>query len=165
MNKTIVCITEYFSQNCGFPTDVRLVDFQMCLSGSVVLDLSYLFYSGGTKEILDNLEHYLEIYYDSFSDTLRSFKLDPSKIFSFKNLKEEWKDHCAFGFIMGQMVWRNKLAQYTESVIAINDNKKFDDKGNTSRLQKIMDTFQIDEGKLREVVVDIVQHLHENDYL
>lgn len=144
-----------------------MIDFQLCCRSSVVVDLSYLVYSGATKTILDNLEHYLKIYYKTFSNTLTSFNLDPQTIFSFEDLQREWKIHSKFGFIIGQLVWRTKLStsyeknnliQLQEAGIQLNVD--------TDDVDKIMaEKYDTDLNMLNSVCFDIIMHLHDNDYL
>lgn len=100
------------------------------------------------------------IYYNSFADTLRGFNLNPDQIFTFDDLKQEWKDHCQFGFILSQAVLRIKLGNVVEIPKM--------DLYNGSELavaQEIMELWQTDEKRLREICLDLVQHLYDNDYL
>lgn len=146
--------------------DVRFFDFQLCRNGSVVSDLSYLLYSGVTKEIFGKLDYYLKIYHDSFSDTLRSFDLDPSKIFSFQDLKKEWKDHSAFGFIMSQVIWRGKLSQSFEKRNLVELDEKNDNVENSNDTNILYaEKYKMDTKKLKEICLDLVQHFYENDFL
>lgn len=97
--------------------DARLIDFQLCQYGSVVQDLAYFFYSGITKEIVEKFDYYLKIYHHTFSETLRLFSLEPSTIFTFEDLKKEWKNHCANGFIIGQMICSTNKYETDSSIL------------------------------------------------
>lgn len=58
---------------------------------------------------MEKFDYYLKIYHDIFSETLKNFNLDPATIFTFEDLKKEWKNYCANGIIIGQMICiRNK---------------------------------------------------------
>lgn len=87
-----------------------MIDFQSPIGPSPVTDLSYCFYSGGTKELFDKLEEYLTIYHSSLSKTVQEFGYDPEEIYSFNTLKTEWKKYCKFGFGGSVVIWRLKYA-------------------------------------------------------
>lgn len=150
-------------QGSGNPVHVKLLDFQLCRSGSVVSDLSYLLYSGVTKDIHDNLDHYLKIYHDSFSDTLRSYKLDPSKIFTFEDLKKEWKEHCTYGFLLATLLWGNKLSKSYEkrNLVEMEENNEFE----KLKDKNFIETYEVDTVRLNTIFVDLVKHLNKNDWL
>lgn len=144
--------------------DMKIIDFQLCRISSVVSDLSYLIYSGASKAILGNLEYYLKIYHKTFSNTLRKFNLEPEKIFTFENLKEEWKAHCKFGFIFGQVTWRSKLQNnYEKRNLSELNEEKIEILGDANQLfnHKYKDEFS----EIKEVCLGIIEHLHNNDYL
>lgn len=153
-------------QNNGTPVDLVLLDFQLCRSGSVVSDLSYLLYSGVKKEIFGNLDYYLKIYYDSFSNTLRHFNLNPSLIFTFEDLKQEWKDHCAYGFIMAQLLLGNKFSKQYEkrNFVDLTEGGEFLNFTQDGQTQ-LMERYQTDVEKLNGILKDMAQHLYESDYL
>lgn len=145
--------------------DIRIIDFQLCRYGSVVSDLAYLLYSGGTKEIFRQFDYYLRMYHDSFSSTLRDFGLDASKIFTFDDLKNEWRDNCAFGFAFSQMMWFSKLAKSYEkrNLLAVSEVKTL---GGVYDVDKeIAAKYDIDTSRLKEILVALAEHLYDNDYL
>lgn len=153
-------------QTDGIPLDVRFIDFQLCRVGSVAIDLSFLIYAGTTKEIYGNLDHYLKIYYQSFCDTLRSYNLIPSEIFTFEDLKKEWKDHCKFGFILSQLLWRNKLSKTYERKNLVELEETMEFSGNEEKvIEEMMINYQIDRNRVRDIFVDLAHHMYENDYL
>lgn len=147
-------------QEFGKPVDVKLLDFQACRSGTVVSDLAYLIYSGATKEVYGNLDHFLKIYHDSFADTLRSYNLDTSKIFTLDDLKSEWKDHCAIGFLLSALLWGNKLSKCYEK------RNFFElEQSGTLAVETGIDTYETDVDKLHTIFVDLVEHMNENNWL
>lgn len=144
--------TLLFLQKDGNPLDVKLLDFQVSKRASVVCDLAYFFYSGVSKDILDNLDYYLKIYHDSFANTLRSFNLDPATIFTFEDLKEEFTEYYSYGFILGQLALQLKL----------NTGK------NLSEAIKETDAQELERNGLVKpygICVDIVKHLYERKLL
>ncbi|KAJ8963396.1 hypothetical protein NQ318_018874 [Aromia moschata] len=92
-------------------SDIRLLDFQFSNIGTPACDLSYCLYSGGTKEIFDELDYYLKVYHASFAETIKEFGLDSDEVYPFDELKKDWKQYCKMGFILGLMVWRLKLTK------------------------------------------------------
>lgn len=145
------------------PLIVKLIDFQICRSGSVVSDLSYLLYSAVTKNILDDLDHFLKIYHDSFSDTLRSYNLDPSAIFTFADLKAEWKNHFAYGYIISQVLWANKLmkAYDKRNFVELEENGIFEWNNDEQSPEK----YELDVEKLDKILMDLTLHVNENGWL
>ncbi|KAJ3649623.1 hypothetical protein Zmor_021354 [Zophobas morio] len=82
------------------PIDMRFLDLQVVKVGSPACDLSYALYSGAFKDVYDNLDDYLKIYYESFSSLLKGLGSDPEKLFPFEALKNHWKKYARFGMIM-----------------------------------------------------------------
>lgn len=155
-----------FSQEHDQLSDIRLIDFQLCRSGSVVNDISYLIYSGVTKDILDSLDYFLKIYHDSFSNTLRAFDLEPSEIFSYEDFVVEWKAYCSFGFLLAPPIWTTKLAGSYEkkNLVELNDNIRTENRGTVSQDSNLEDQGQ-DQKKLREVFSNLVLHMFDRSYL
>jgi hypothetical protein len=99
---------------------MRLIDWQIIKVGSPVCDLSYCLYSGASKKVFDNLNHYLKIYYDSFSSFLRELGSDPDKLFPFSVLEEHWRKYSRWGMIMSFSILRMKLT-HKEDIIDLAD--------------------------------------------
>ncbi|XP_018566831.1 uncharacterized protein LOC108907576 [Anoplophora glabripennis] len=144
--------------NSGETVDVRFLDFQMFRVGSPVCDLSYCLYSGGTKEVFDDLDHLLHVYHDSLSESLREYGCDPMELYPLEALKNDWKVHCQFGAAMGLMLWRAKLT-YDNDVMDLSDMCE-DEEGVKKFFQA-----NCDENTFKERVRDIVTHLYENNYI
>jgi hypothetical protein len=67
-------------QNYSKLEGLKILDFQLPMVGTPVCDLSYFFYSGGSKELFDKLENYLNIYHESFSKAAKNLGSDPEKL-------------------------------------------------------------------------------------
>ncbi|XP_072390748.1 uncharacterized protein [Diabrotica undecimpunctata] len=91
--------------------DIKFIDYQMCMSACPVYDLSYSFYSGASKESLNNWEKYLKIYHNSLEKSLKEYNLKVDDIFPYTELVKEWKNNVQFGFIMSLMIWGAKFVQ------------------------------------------------------
>lgn len=137
--------------------DIRLIDFQFIRTGLPAYDLAYCLYAGATREDLSKLDTYLKIYHDSLTSTLKEFSLDSEKIYSFTNLKEDWKKYCKFGFAMAILAWRLKFADPNKVPEAIN----LEGGENVT-------PFELVEGKVVEYnkrVRDLVMHMYNNGFL
>ncbi|XP_028136985.1 uncharacterized protein LOC114331579 [Diabrotica virgifera virgifera] len=84
--------------------DLRIIDFQMCFVGTPVYDLTYSLFSGAGKEALDRTDELLDIYYQSLSEALKKYGLDPEKTYPQTAFKEEWKKWNKFGFFISILV-------------------------------------------------------------
>lgn len=81
---------------------VKLLDFQLAYVTTPIHDLAYFFYSGASKHDMDRLDHYLDIYYDSFSEFVRELGADPTELYPYHVLKDEWKRYSVPGVILGE---------------------------------------------------------------
>lgn len=95
---------KYASSDKMRPEKMCFLDFQICASHSPAMDLSYFMYSSSPKEIYDNLDHYLQVYYDSLSKTIRDLGSDPEALIPFAELKNQWKKFSRYGLMMSSIV-------------------------------------------------------------
>ncbi|XP_063888968.1 uncharacterized protein LOC135115860 [Scylla paramamosain] len=87
----------------GKPIDVRLIDLQICRKASPATDLNYFMYTSlNGPERKENLQAFLEIYYDTFSQVLSG--AGKAMPFNLEELKKEYHRLNLFGFIMALMV-------------------------------------------------------------
>lgn len=98
---------------------MKLVDFQIVRLGTPVHDLSYFFYTGGSKALFDKLDDYLKIYHDSLSKNLRELGSDPEKLYPFKQLKNDWKNYARFGVILSLLLVKVKLLQKKMLIVSL----------------------------------------------
>ncbi|XP_072378789.1 uncharacterized protein [Diabrotica undecimpunctata] len=134
--------------------DLKLIDFQMSNVSTVVNDLSYCLYAGGTKEIFDDFDRYLRIYHDSLADTCSRF--DCKDFISFENLKTEWKEYSKFGFILGLSLIRSKLSEDM-------DQEEMAQMSNTNDDQEKVPNENSE--KIKQKCLELVLHMYENDFL
>lgn len=135
------------------PVDIRLLDWQLCKNGSPICDLSYCLYSGGSKEVFDNLTEYLKVYYKSFSDFVRELGSEPEKLLPFEKLQQDWKKYSKLGLMMAIAIWRMKMTD-TEDLLDFTD---FDGMDNVDGYNNI----KVNEEKFEERVRDILEHMNE----
>ncbi|XP_068896004.1 uncharacterized protein [Tenebrio molitor] len=148
-------------QNHSKVEDMNLLDFQLCMIGNPVCDLSYFFYSGGSKEHFDKLENYLNIYHESFSKAAKNLGSDPEKIFPREALTRDWKIHSRFGLLLSLLLTKMKLVSKEDSESMINTaNERTElDSG------KLFMDLNYNEILYKKRVRDILVHFHETDNL
>lgn len=64
------------------------------------------------------------------------------------------------------MLWRNKLSRTyeTKNLVELEETMKFS--GNVGIvIEAIMEKYQMDRDRVREIFVDLTQHVYENEYL
>jgi hypothetical protein len=129
--------------------------------GNPVCDLSYFFYSGGSKEHFDKLENYLNIYHESFSKAAKNLGSDPEKIFPREALTRDWKIHSRFGLLLSLLLTKMKLVSKEDSESMINTaNERTElDSG------KLFMDLNYNEILYKKRVRDILVHFHETDNL
>lgn len=126
--------------------------------GSPIYDLTYCLYSGGTKAIFDNLDHFLQVYYDSLSQNLREYGCDPNEVYPFKAIKEEWRTYSQLGLTVGMLVWRGKLT-YEDDAVDLCDMSNGD-----ADLKQYFET-KYDKETFQRTMRDIILHMYENNFL
>lgn len=95
---------------------MALVDFQLSRLGSPVLDLAYFVYVSAPKPVLDNLNDYLVIYYESLSTNLIQLGSDPSKVYPFGVLQQHWGKYARFALTVGSVIIHAMLSDADEAV-------------------------------------------------
>nr|XP_053644318.1 uncharacterized protein LOC128696924 [Cherax quadricarinatus] len=87
----------------GVPVDVRLLDFQISRKASPATDLNYFMYTSfNGPERKDNLETFLNVYYESLREVLEAGGTKAE--FTSQELREEYHKKNLFGLIMAMMV-------------------------------------------------------------
>ncbi|XP_045114676.1 uncharacterized protein LOC123506551 isoform X2 [Portunus trituberculatus] len=116
----VVCHGDCWNNNilfkydeAGKPIDVRLIDLQICRKATPATDLNYFMYTSlNGPERKENLQSFLEIYYDTFLQVLsRAGKTMP---FSLEELKKEYHRMNLFGFLMALMIVPLVVAEASE---------------------------------------------------
>lgn len=146
-------------KNTSKPTDICLLDWQIARVGSPVFDLSYFFYSCGSKENLYDLQTYLRLYHDSFAKTLREFQLDPDQIMSFSELQEQWKLYSKYGMVMSMFIIKVMLTEAHEAI----DLSEIADSG--KNMIEAFSDYTITSDKYMGRIGDIITFMSDNDYL
>ncbi|CAH1170180.1 unnamed protein product [Phaedon cochleariae] len=139
--------------------DIRFIDFQFTKLGTVVFDLSYCIYASFSKEILDDLDHYLRVYHQSLSESLRGYKLDPDLLYPYDDFIREWKQYSKFGVIMGILCNSGKNIDL-ESMPLLTD--LIDEEENRENDENTTDSFSFPS---EEIARTLVLHAYVNNYL
>ncbi|KAF2904587.1 hypothetical protein ILUMI_01585 [Ignelater luminosus] len=98
------------------PTKVSFFDYQLSRLGSPALDLLYFFYTCCPKEIINDLDCYLQLYYESFSNYLKKLGSDPDKMFPYSVLQRHWKKYAKYGLMMSVLIIHIMLTEKEEAV-------------------------------------------------
>lgn len=73
--------------------------------GSPVLDLCYFFMTSTHKPLRDkHFDELLHIYHDSVCDTVSACGSDPSKLFTFSDLQEQFRKFGKYGLTMAPVL-------------------------------------------------------------
>lgn len=92
------------SDNLNEPVAMRLLDFQFSRLGSPVSDLSYFLYSCTSKEVLDNMNAYKYLYYDTLCKHIELLGSNPNNLYPISVFEEHWKMYSKFGFIWSSLL-------------------------------------------------------------
>ncbi|KAF2893915.1 hypothetical protein ILUMI_12258 [Ignelater luminosus] len=100
--------------NPGKPTKVCFFDFQTSGLGPAALDLSYFLYGCSSKTIIDNVDHYLDIYYESISTYLEKLGSNSQEIYPRSIFQEQWKKYSRYGLVNSMMLLHATLSEQNE---------------------------------------------------
>lgn len=139
---------------------MNLIDFQLINIGSPVYDLSYFFYTGGSKQLFDKLEDYLDIYHASFCKAAINLGCDPRKLLPRKVLSEEWKQYSKFGMLLAFLLTKIKLISKEDTIEVIeqaNHVKSVEEIDDGTKFMEV----KYDKELFKKRVRDIVVHMYE----
>lgn len=107
---------------------MKLLDFQIGRVNLPVFDLSYFFYcSAPLPEHLDNIDYYLDYYYNNLSDFTKQLGSDIHQIYPYDKFKEHWKKYCRFGLLLCLVAQKILLAEENETINIAAGIKESDD--------------------------------------
>nr|XP_023020904.1 uncharacterized protein LOC111509390 [Leptinotarsa decemlineata] len=141
------------------PVDIRFIDFHRSRVGTPVFDLSYCFYAGGSSEIFEELDYYLDIYHKSLSNTLMKMNCDPEKLYSKETLKKEWKMYCKFGFVMGLLGLRDHTVREEYPM----DISELLTQVEHMRISDTNERYSAEEVEAKSV--ELIKHMYVNGFL
>ncbi|KAJ3638540.1 hypothetical protein MTP99_001896 [Tenebrio molitor] len=148
-------------QNYSEVEEMNLLDFQLGMVGTPVCDLSYFFYTGGSKELFDKLEDYLNIYHESFCTAAKNLGSDPEKLLPREALTRDWKIHSRFGLLLSLLLTKIKLISKEDAIGMINTANEKTEHDNGDQFMDV----KYNEILYKKRVRDILTHFHETDIL
>lgn len=80
-----------------------------------VIDLSYVLCCSAPQNVVDNMEKYLDIYYNSLSEFLEELECDSDLVYPHKVFMKQWKEFAKFGPTLLLMALRFMLAEEHEA--------------------------------------------------
>ncbi|KAF2892155.1 hypothetical protein ILUMI_14018, partial [Ignelater luminosus] len=92
------------SNNPNEPADMRLLDFQFSRLGSPVSDLAYFLYGCTSKEILDKMNIYKHLYYDTLCKHIELLGSKPGNVYPPPVFEEHWRTYSKFGLIASALL-------------------------------------------------------------
>lgn len=93
---------------------VRLIDFQIARLAPPVIDLTHFLCIGASLDVMEQLDTYLEMYYESLSDFLKELGSDPEEVYPHQVFIEQWKKFGKFGLAMLLFMLRFALSEEHE---------------------------------------------------
>lgn len=127
--------------------------------GSPVFDIVYFFYVCSSKELLNDLRFYKQIYYDSFSNHLEALGSDAERLYPFSIYEEHWKKYATFGLILCSLVNHTTLSEESET---LNLLQVFAEGGNMEKAF-LYETVNIEAYKSRMRI--IIEHFVDNGFI
>ncbi|KAJ3649416.1 hypothetical protein Zmor_021162 [Zophobas morio] len=97
------------------PVKVTILDWQMSRVGNPVTDLSYLVYSCASTDGLEAFDDILNVYYNSFAETVGKLGSNPHTIYSFEQFLSDWKVFAKYGLMLSFAAFRNAISGKNEA--------------------------------------------------
>ena len=91
------------------------LDFQIVRVASPIMDLSYFLYCCSDQQVLKDFDFILQAYHSSLTDFLSELGCEPEVAFSFKKLKEQWKEHGKYGLVLALFLLKISLCDSNEA--------------------------------------------------
>lgn len=123
------------------------------------MDLSYCFYVGATKSMMDNIDEYLHVYHQSLSKHLEQLGSNVNELYPFSVLQDQWKKYAKFGLCMAAIVVHIMLAEADEAL----DIAEEADSG-----KSLTDSFEYDireQAEYNRRMTDVVVHFAEKGFI
>lgn len=116
--------------------DIGILDWQIIRYVSPAIDIVYNLFTSTDKAFRDKeYENLLQIYYETFSNTVKLLGSDPKKLFTFDDLQSELKEFGNYAFLLVPI---NTQMTQADSNDLINWDERGNNMGNEeSRLEFI----------------------------
>ncbi|KAF2889644.1 hypothetical protein ILUMI_16529, partial [Ignelater luminosus] len=98
------------------PTSVRLIDFQLARLGPPGLDVAIFLYTCSEKKVIEKLEDYLRLYYNSLAAHLVKLGSDPDKVYPYSIFLKQWKKYAKLGVTLATGLIYLQLTDESEAV-------------------------------------------------
>ncbi|XP_065156832.1 uncharacterized protein [Atheta coriaria] len=137
------------------PTNIKLLDWQIIQTGSIVMDLSYFFYTIASKENIDDLDKYMKFYHQALADHLNAFDLNIEEVYPYSVFLNHWKKISLFGLIQAFSMRKMMLLEQ-------------EDAPDFAEGVDYLNTMYIDEEKdklYKQQMKDIVIHFIDREFL
>ncbi|XP_050727759.1 uncharacterized protein LOC127004243 isoform X1 [Eriocheir sinensis] len=137
-----------------YPVEVMLVDLQAMRRASVTADLSYFLYSSFTGDVRrNNLDTFLDTYYDSFCGVLRAAQVPLP--FSREELGQEFMNKLTFGCVSGMILAPIVLSEDQDVMNFTEIDEENMDQVNNHRQEQIVRMSKREDGQLKDRYLDM----------
>lgn len=146
----------YGGSDRSTPTDMYFLDFQLSYVTSPILDLSYFLYATGDQTIFRHFDFLLQAYHSSLCTFASELGTNAEDIFTFEQLKEQWKKFGMFGVLMSTVVVKMELSDEDEALDLVGTAEGDGD------FAKALTTPIKNEQIFEQRVLDVLVHFGEN---
>ncbi|KAF2901783.1 hypothetical protein ILUMI_04399 [Ignelater luminosus] len=141
------------------PSGICFIDFQLTRLASPAFDVVHFFYTCASKEILKDFQIYQRIYYESFSQHLKTLGSNADSLYSFSAFVNHWKKYATFGLFFSSLEHHAMLSEEDEII----SFAQVLEKGGTMEEAFDYEIANVNEYKSR--MKAIVEHFVDNDLL
>ncbi|XP_050727767.1 uncharacterized protein LOC127004245 isoform X2 [Eriocheir sinensis] len=132
----------------GAPVEVMLVDLQCAGRASMAVDLAYFLYSSFTGDVRrNNLDTFLDTYYDSFCGVLRAAQVPLP--FSREELGQEFMNKLTCGCIFGMILLPIVLSEEQDVISFAEMDEANMDQMSSHRQEQIVRMSKREDGQLK----------------
>lgn len=126
---------------------------------SPVADVSYFLNTSWTEELGNDINHYLNFYYENLNKNFEKYHCDPTDLYPRSAFDEDCRNYFKFGFLMSVLVLKVMLANSEE----VPDIRQTETEGKDFNSVFVFETGQNDNYKKR--MKTLISSLIENNYL
>nr|XP_022909481.1 uncharacterized protein LOC111420665 [Onthophagus taurus] len=145
------------STNNSKPLDICFLDFQIINYNTPIHDFTHFFYTSSSKEDQDNLEHYINMYYETLSDFIKKLGSDPEKTYPKSVFNAHWKKYCSNGINVAMFMIKMMTSESDE----------VPDFAKTSEKESILDalSYEPKNTDYKKRVRDIIVHFCDRGFI
>ncbi|KAJ3666352.1 hypothetical protein Zmor_001798 [Zophobas morio] len=94
------------NKNNILPLEVAILDWQISVYSSPILDLSYFVFASISKDDIDDLNDILEQYYEKLKFYTTQLGSNLDVLYPKQEFLNDWRKYCKFGILMSSLVFK-----------------------------------------------------------